>query len=406
MGTVTDYVQTETQDFSVVPFNEVDALVYAMLAYCPIPDEIPTLDELEERYGTLAKRLKQFDWKHPLASTHAIAQVPYNGVKIRDMAQFHPVADGEEAPTTEPSFVPGKVTEAFYRTLAGNPRFSSSELNAAQVRFRTDQATQFAAITYKLPDGTLVIGYRGTDDTLVGWREDFDMSYAYPVPAQRMAADYLRRVAQLWDGPIMLTGHSKGGNLAVYAAMNVEERIQDRIQRIFSMDGPGFPSGVASSKEYAAIVDRITKVMPDSSIIGLLMTMPQREHHIIVKSNVDGIMQHSGFNWLTKGDQFDTVPELSPKSQQFYADMNHWLDTNPPERIERGVAALFRVLEASGHERPSQIATSGLGQIPDMLSEFVGLDSDQRKVIMQVMGMIMGAALSHNPDVNRSAGAE
>ncbi|RSX55116.1 alpha/beta hydrolase [Bifidobacterium dolichotidis] len=403
MATITDYVQLETREFTVYPFNEADALVYALLSYGPIPQEIPLLAHIEQQYGTLGRRIRAFDWQHPIQSTRVLREVPYEGVRLRDLEHYQEFDKSiHELDRNEPTFVSEDVTEKFYKDTALNPRFAVTQASAVEMKFQTERAAQFAALTYRLPDGTLVVTYRGTDDTLVGWREDLDMSYSYPVPAQRMAADYLERVAKLWNGPIILTGHSKGGNLAVYAAMNVSERTQNRIERIFSLDGPGFPPTVAASREYAAIVDRVTKVMPDSSIIGQLLITPQREHRIIVRSNVTGLMQHSGFTWLMLGDHFDTVPSLTPSSKQFYEQINTWLQTHEPAHIERGVDALFQVLGASGNTKPSQITSAGFTILPDMLTQFAGLDSEDRRTIMQVMRLIAGAALAKNPEIERS----
>lgn len=205
-----------------------------------------------------------------------LRKLPFNGVTIAraddelNHDQAVPDHDVENVGLVDP-----QVTHDFYHAVASNPRFSDIEMGAFLEQFDGEEQTQFAAVTYLLPSGALVVAYRGTDDSLVGWKEDFNMAFQYPVPAQATAADYLARVAALWkDVPIVLTGHSKGGNLAVYAAMNASDEVKDRVERIYSLDGPGFPESVVNSFEYASVSDRIVKIVPDSSVVGMVLETP------------------------------------------------------------------------------------------------------------------------------------
>ena len=228
MGNIIDYARTETRSFEALPFREADALVLAQLSYDEVPECVLRLDDLVAKYGTLQARAKQFDIRRPIAS-----------LRMRHLRIDH---DVENVGLVDP-----QVTHDFYHAVAANPRFSDVEMSAYCEQFDGGAQTQFAAVTFRLPSGTLVVAFRGTDDSLVGWKEDFNMAFQYPVPAQVSAAEYLKKVASLWDGPILLTGHSKGGNLAVYAAMNAEDEIKDRVERIYSLDGPGFPEEVVKS---------------------------------------------------------------------------------------------------------------------------------------------------------------
>lgn len=267
-------------------------------------------------------------------------------------------------------------------------------------QFDGDEQTQFAAATYRLPSGMLVVAFRGTDDSLVGWKEDFNMAFQYPVPAQVTAADYLARVAALWkDAPIVLTGHSKGGNLAVYAAMNAEDGVKDRIERIYSLDGPGFPEAVVNSFEYASVSDRIVKIVPDSSVVGMVLETPER--CIVVKSDVEGIMQHFVFSWQMHGGEFDKVEDVASSSVTFNKALNKWLANLSKEQRERAVDALFAVLEASGAGSISAMMAAGPKVIPEMLGTYVGLSGEDRRNLNQALGIMLQAALARNPKVRR-----
>ena len=274
-----------------------------------------------------------------------------------------------------------QVTHDFYHAVASNPRFSDIEMGAFLEQFDGEEQTQFAAVTYLLPSGALVVAYRGTDDSLVGWKEDFNMAFQYPVPAQATAADYLARVAALWkDVPIVLTGHSKGGNLAVYAAMNASDEVKDRVERIYSLD-------------------RIVKIVPDSSVVGMVLETPER--CMVVKSDVEGIMQHFAFSWQMHGGEFDKVEDVANSSVTFNKALNGWLSNLSKEQRERAVDALFAVLEASGAGSISAMMAAGPKVIPEMLGTYVGLSVEDRRNLNQALGIMLQAALARNPKVRR-----
>lgn len=401
MGNIIDYARTETRDFGELPFREADALVLAQLSYDDVPDCMPRLEGVESQYGTLRNRVKHFDFRHPFRSIRMLRQPPFDGISIAcaDDELHHdravPDHDVENVGLVDP-----QVTHDFYHAIAANPRFSDIEMGAFLEQFDGDEQTQFAAVTYRLPSGMLVVAFRGTDDSLVGWKEDFNMAFQYPVPAQVTAADYLARVAELWkDVPIVLTGHSKGGNLAVYAAMNAEDGVKDRIERIYSLDGPGFPEAVVNSFEYASVSDRIVKIVPDSSVVGMVLETPER--CIVVKSDVEGIMQHFVFSWQMHGGEFDKVEDVASSSVTFNKALNKWLANLSKEQRERAVDALFAVLEASGAGSISAMMAAGPKVIPEMLGTYVGLSGEDRRNLNQALAIMLQAALARNPKVRR-----
>lgn len=206
-------------------------------------------------------------------------------------------------------------------------------------------------------------------------------------------------MAQLWRGSIILTGHSKGGNLAVYAAMNAEDKVKDRIEHIYSLDGPGFPEAVVRSFEYASVHERITKIVPDSSVVGMVLETPER--CMVVKSDVDGIMQHFAFSWQMHGGEFAKVEDVANSSVTFNKSLNGWLSGLSEEQREHAVDALFSVLAASGADNISGMVAAGPKVIPDMLGTYVGLSGEDRRNINQALMILLQAALSRNPKVQR-----
>ena len=129
---------------------------------------------------------------------------------------------------------------------------------------------QFSAVTAYLADGLTHVLFRGTDETMIGWKEDFNMAFMTPVPAQVKAVDYLHYAAERIRGGFSVGGHSKGGNLAVYSAMKCSRLVRERITSIYSQDGPGFTKETLEDGDFDAIKDRIQKYVPHSSIIGML----------------------------------------------------------------------------------------------------------------------------------------
>ena len=401
MGSIIDYARTETRGFSIHPFREADALVLAQLSYDDVPDCMPRLEGVESQYGTLRNRVKHFDFRHPFRSIRMLRQPPFDGISIaRADDELHhdravPDHDVENVGLVDP-----QVTHDFYHAVASNPRFSDIEMGAFLEQFDGEEQTQFAAVTYLLPSGALVVAYRGTDDSLVGWKEDFNMAFQYPVPAQATAADYLARVAALWkDVPIVLTGHSKGGNLAVYAAMNAPAKIRKRIAAVYSLDGPGFPEHVVTSEPYLSTVSKVHKIVPDSSIIGMVLETP--EPCVVVKADCEGLMQHFAFAWQVDGDAFVRVDDIAPSSHEFNSSFNRWMTGLSREEREHAVDALFQVVHASGATTFSGLIASMPLSLPSMIGAIVGLTPDERKHLMEAMRMLAAAATARNRNITR-----
>lgn len=395
-GNIIDYARTRTGSFDERPFNDVDALVLASLAYQTMPDVVPTLADWERRYGTTTARWRTLmsdpktALRHPLNSLRALRHPVFPAATLADAAaDLHPQDFDYNAGYT--GLADPKLTEALFAAMARNPRFSSIHVGAVDERFSREHQTQFAAMTLLLPDGTLVVSFRGTDTSFVGWKEDFNMAFQYPVPAQQLAADYVTRVARLWQGDLVLLGHSKGGNLAVYAALQAGDDVLPRIRRVYSLDGPGFPADVVAGDRYRAVADRIVKIVPDSSIVGMILDSP--EHCVVVKSNEYGPMQHLAFSWQVDRDRFVTVPEVSATSREFKRSLDRMLAGMTPDQCERVVDALFKVLAASDEHGLIGLMEAGPKTIPAMLGAFAGLTDEERQHILEAAGILLKASL-------------
>lgn len=403
MGNIIDYAREEQRSFEELPFNEVDALILAQLAYEDIPRLVPALDDERNMYGTFRGRMHHFPMdRHNLRqSAKALLRAPFSAITLKQMDEvLHGGADSAcQHQVHAVNFTDPAIMHSFVRTVAANPRFSGLRVGAFAERFDTDEQTQTAALTFLLPDGTLVLSFRGTDDSLVGWKEDSNMAFQYPVPAQRMAADYICAVAKLWPGDMILTGHSKGGNSAVYAAMNAPAKIRKRIAAVYSLDGPGFPEHVVTSEPYLSTVSKVHKIVPDSSIIGMVLETP--EPCVVVKADCEGLMQHFAFAWQVDGDAFVRVDDIAPSSHEFNSSFNRWMTGLSREEREHAVDALFQVVHASGATTFSGLIASMPLSLPSMIGAIVGLTPDERKHLMEAMRMLAAAATARNRNITR-----
>ena len=205
---------------------------------------------------------------------------------------------------------------------------------------------QFSALTLTLPDGTHYVSFRGTDDTIAAWKENFMMSLDGTVPAQRDAAEYLKWAASVYPGSLIVGGHSKGGNLAVFAASSVSPEIQERITAVYNNDGPGFDEAFLSSEAYLRIEPKLVTLLPQYSIVGTLLT--QAKNCTIVKSGRTGAAAHDGFNWEVLGTAFLRCERLSRSSRAFDETMEEMLQRMDQKEREEFIDTFFDLLTASG----------------------------------------------------------
>ena len=191
-----------------------------------------------------------------------------------------------------------KENRALFEGLLSGRRFRNMKLNCYINLVEKEWETQFSAITFILDDGTLFLAFRGTDETIVGWKEDFNMAFLNPVPGQEYSVKYVNMVTGWLHQPFYIGGHSEGGNLAVYSAMKCAPFVRKRIQKIYSLDGPGFRPEVLKECHYNAIEDKVVKLLPHSSMIGMIF---ERDiHYRVVESKNHGLLQHDPFSWLGK----------------------------------------------------------------------------------------------------------
>lgn len=288
MSHIVSYIKRQQdKTFQDEAFNEVDALVLAQFIYLKLDGLVPTISEKKEA-------VYLYDLADHLDYDKVFADERYR-----------------------------KDNVELFNAMAESKRFRRMRMNYFSDITSVLAETQFSAMTVFLEDGPVVIIYRGTDETMVGWKEDFNMSFKEPVTGQSLSALYLQQVSELVEGKYTVLGHSKGGNFAVYASMNVEEKIQNRIEKVYSFDSPGFRPEILESVDFNRIKDRIIKFLPHSSIFGMLLQ--SKEDFQVVECFSIGILQHNPYNWQVSGNEFKKLDKLDRGSVFLSETYNEWL---------------------------------------------------------------------------------
>ncbi len=235
-------------------------------------------------------------------------------------------------------------------------RFGNLKCNYLYDRTDKDSETQFFAFTVFLPDTIPVVVFRGTDETLLGWKEDFNMAYRAPVPGQTHASTYIRQVALRLKGPFMTAGHSKGGNLAIYSILTAPADIKERAVCMYNFDGPGFNREIMEENDYSSIASKIFKVVPESSIVGVILE--RDDNYKTVASSARGSFQHNPYTWLIYDGRFDYLDNVSTASRVFRDSITTWMDQTDPDKREVVFATVYDILEASEAETTIELTSS------------------------------------------------
>jgi len=357
MKSIIDYVETELSTFDIKPFNPIDSLILSQFAYIHFDGIVPGLTA---------------DTKTIRISDCFLAE--------HFDAMFHEVRE------------PGS-NRRFFTALAASPRFRNIGMSYYVSEFDPIKEKQFSAVTFILPNNCAYIAFRGTDDTIIGWKEDFNIACVYPVPSQMRALEYLLEVSMRLEGELIVGGHSKGGNLAVYSSFTAPSSVQNRIVRIFDHDGPGFRDGVLDCDGYKRIKLKVQKTIPQSSLIGMLLD--GHESYTVVESNRVGIMQHDPFSWKIGEDGFSTVEEVSDGAKYMNRTIRDWMNALSDENREKFVDLLFGVLDAGNAETFSDITSEWKKNFSAIFTAIKDTDPEMKKFLWELIREF-GALLFNN----------
>ena len=342
------------------PFNEVDNLILAELSFVDFKDIVPGPDEGES--VVLREAAEAFFAKFP------------QGEKI-DMGVL----------------VPGAIPEML-RKMADSRRFGDMKLNCFVDHLDVGKGEQFAALAIETGDKGMYLSFRGTDDTLAGWKEDFELACMPEVPAQKKAGAYTWAVAKQFPRKkLRLGGHSKGGNLAVYAGVFCPENVQKRIIAVWSNDGPGFHNDLLDLPEHRRIAERIFSIVPKSSVVGMLLE--HEEDYTVVDSDQLGFMQHDGFSWQVVGDHFITLRQVTQQAHFSDQELRKWVHGLTVEQRETFVNAMFDVLSASGAVTLTDLKDDSFKAVGAMVKAMKDLDKETRDGLWEFLAILFKSNL-------------
>ena len=345
MGSIIDYIDWRGDIlFSERGFNEVDNLFFAEIAYVNMEglmidkNEIITLGELYERY-----------------------------IKAENKSRI---------PMNDPF--------PLFKKAAFCKRFKDIRLTRYLDIIDAEKQLQCSAVTFILEDNSLYIAFRGTDGTITGWREDCNFSFLSETPGQKAAVQYVNETAEALEGSIRIGGHSKGGNFAVYSAAFCNEEIKNkRITDVYSNDGPGFNSAVANSANYKEILPKVKKIMPESSLVGILLSSAEEKK--IVRSTAKGIVQHHPYSWCVTGVNFVKADGLSAESMLMSETLQKWLGGLSDDERKTFVSSVFDTLEASGATTLEELNKNKLVSYNAILKAAAQFSPERRNEIFKIL---------------------
>jgi hypothetical protein len=359
MANIFDYLAWRGDlDFEQAPFNPVDNIILTHLSYVPFEDIVPGLED--KKVVTIAEAAESF------ARTIRHNPDRFNNVMI------------------------SRDDPALLALMGESKRYRNLGLTGYVNQIDTKQEKQFAALTVLTARKTPFITYRGTDNTLVGWKEDFNMSFSEEVPAQGEAVRYLEQVSKRFCGPISLGGHSKGGNLAVYAASFCSKKVQKRIRIIYSNDAPGFGSKAMMKDGYHAIRERIFSFVPETSIIGMLFE--HEDNYTVVKSVQTGLLQHNVYSWEVTCNDVVRLDEVDKESRFIDRTIKEWLSSLNNEQREGFTEALFTILGSTEASSFPELGAGWLKNTATMIQSLTSIDDTSRDMLFKTIGAFLNAA--------------
>lgn len=274
-----------------------------------------------------------------------------------------------------------------FPALANSKRFGELHITNYINKIDKEAEKQFSAVTIILPDNTVYISYRGTDNTLVGWKEDFNLSFDSDVPSQHDAVEYVENVAKKTKKKIRIGGHSKGGNLAVYAAIFCEDKIKDRILGVYNHDGPGMSSSVIKKNVYKKMIKKVHTYVPQSSVIGRLLY--HEEQYTVIESTQSGLMQHDLYSWQVLGNKFISLDDVTNGSEMVDKVIKSWLDGVTPKQRAEFVNILYQILCATDAETLSELGGNWFKNAGKLLKAYKTTNEESKKIISQTLSAIL-----------------
>lgn len=351
LNNIIDYIDWRGDlTFKQSGFNEVDNMIFSQISYLNlgvIKGEM-SIEELGQRYE--------------------------KEIKNRNITQSSYIAS-----------LITRIEKMFMKAYKSN-RFKDVLVSDFVNKFDEINESQFSAMTFIIDEDTIYVAFRGTDDTIVGFKENLNMSFSAPVPGQIDSVSYLRGILNKYDKKnIIVGGHSKGGNFAVFAVSGLTQEERDRISIVYNNDGPGFTEKILNSYGYKDTVKKVKKYLPKDSFVGILMD-DEEEYIVVNASGASGILQHDGLNWEVRGSEFVKRKSITEKSEFVDKTVKYWLEGLNKEQREAFVDELYRIVKKSTNaNRLNDISENRLSATYNFIRKMTNMDNEKKDMMQDTV---------------------
>lgn len=345
MPNILDYIKWRGDlNFNQSEFNNVDNLILSRFSYLPLDNLLTGLNEIITIKDAYLRWLKL-------------------GIKEEKILQ--------------------KEDKELFLVLANSKRFGNLKITRFVNKIDNEEEKQFSAVTIFIPDDTVYIAYRGTDNTLVGWKEDFNISLDIDIPSQKEAVKYLENVYNAINKKMRVGGHSKGGNLAIYASIFCREEIKKEIIKVYNNDGPGLNKEIVKTEIYKNALEKIKSFIPQTSIIGKLMY--HEEKYYIVESTQKGIMQHDLYSWQVEGKDFIYLKEITNESEFIDEVIKEWTTKITPNQRSEFINIVYEILKETDSETIYEMSKNRFKTVGTLIKAYHSIDKKSKQIISQTL---------------------
>lgn len=308
---------------------------------------------------------------------------------LKKSINLHDFAEGKEL-NPDYSFMVTKERVELAEAIVRSRRFASLSLSDYRSVLDKEVEKQFAAMIFSLPELDYhQLVFRGTDDSVIGWKEDFQLTYSREISAHRSALAFLSEHLPNLSGHITVSGHSKGGNLALYSAVQSSTALREKIAELLLLDSPGLMKSLLEKPSYQELKARMTVIRPQDSVVGVMLYW-DRPAQLVAAEGI-GFAQHNALSWEVDLATNDFVHEDQPTelSQRLEETFQEWIETLPKQQLKQGFDLVFDTILDSGIESLDDIGIQALPQIGQMLQEFGNLSDKQKKVLQDGFNQLL-----------------
>ena len=344
-----DYVRAQKRvPRAIEPYNEVDMLAFASLPYLELGEIVSDLCAGED-------------------------------LTMREVAALYR-KKMEGNPNPPGLFIPRDFIDILIE-MEDAPRYSDLKVFGFRYEWSMENEEQFAALGVETPEGEIILSIAGTDDTLLGWKEDLNLAVNGHIAGQSSAVKYVNDVLRARDGVFTMTGYSKGGHLAVYAPALCDR--PERLKSVYDFDGPGFRDDFLASDRFQAIKDRCLLIAPRYSAVSrMLNNIP---NYVVTRGTRRGLYQHYSNRWIIEGSRFLREPDFAEGAHQFHTEFMEMLNDTTEEQRRITMDLVFRVAKESGAISLTDVWRNRAQCVPDMLAAVWKLPRDQRAVAFSIV---------------------